>query len=552
MLEFILYNIKVAALIGVFYMFYRLLLYHKSFHRLNRIVLMATALLSFVLPLCVITFHRTVVVKDASVALDGSAVVGQAMPVADAAPSLLGRVGERLWEQSWFLWAVVGVYLLGVVLRLVLTAVRLYRLHRFIGHSEHHPLDDGITLAVTPELVAPFSWMKTIVLSRHDYQLRRTELLTHERAHIRLHHSWDVVAMELLTALQWFNPAIWMMRADLRAIHEYEADQAVLQSGVDVRRYVDLLIEKAQASSGYSLANSIKDSTLKNRIIMMTRNNNHQTWLRALYILPIAIVSLALSAKTVTDVKTVDNPRAAAKTSVAATEPSAAVAVADMPTEVENVMDALETNDDKDPKNIVVVDGKTVSDLAGINPQDIANIEVLKGDQITKKFGKAFADTKDTRVICVTLKKGATIDDADASAADKAYDVVDVLPEFPGGTPEMMKFLITNLQYPVAAQNANVAGRVICQFVVEKDGSIDDVKIAHNGTQATKPNKVNTAEGKTEVKPAPTEAEIAAGKQALADEAIRLVKAMPKWTPGTQKGEPVRVKYTIPVRFSLQ
>lgn len=537
MFEFILYMIKVAALIGVFYMFYRLLLYRQSFHRLNRIVLMATALLSFVLPLCVITFHRTVVVKDASVTLDGSAVAGPAMPVDEALP-----VGER----PWFLYA-VGVNVVGVVLRLVLTAVRLYRLHRFIGEAEHQPTDDGITLAITEEPVAPFSWMNTIVLSRQDYQLHRTELLTHERAHIHLRHSWDVVTMELLTALQWFNPAIWMMRANLRAIHEYEADQAVLQSGVDVRRYVDLLIEKALASSGYSLANSIKDSTLKNRIVMMMKTNNRQSWPRALYILPIVAVSLTLSAKTETEVKNLSSNQPSAE---ATSTNSAESSIQQLPqqTELTAITDSAKTKVlmvNKDEKPLIIVDGVEVEDLANINPKLIATISVLK-----EKSGKEiYGERGKNGVLLITMK-----DEATEAAANKAYDVVDVMPQFPGGPGEMMKFISQNLRYPVQAMKADVEGRVICQFVVEKDGNINEVKVVNNSAK-TKTKEINEAiavENKAKALPAPTEEEVATGKQSLADEAVCLVKAMPKWTPGTQKGEPVRVKYTIPIKFALQ
>lgn len=531
MQEFILYNIKVAALITVFYMFYRLLLARQSFHRLNRIVLLTTALLSFVLPLCVITFHQTVLVGDASVTLGGNTMAGQAIPASEALP---------LWERPWLLTAVVAVYLLGVALRLGLTAMRLFRLHRFIAHAEHYILDDGINLAVTTAPVAPCSWMNTIVLSRADYAAGHQELLTHERAHIRLHHSFDVVAMELLVALQWFNPVIWMIRADLRSLHEYEADQTVLQSGVDVHRYVDLLIEKAQASGGYSLANSINDSILKSRIVMMINEKKHHNWLRALYVVPVVAVSLTLSAKTETEVRPLNNhPITVTERNVATTpaQPTAAV------TEV--LSQAKAAQDDKE-KQIFIVDGKVMDDMASIKADDVANVTVIKGDKIATVLGSRYADRKPEAVIIVTLKKDAT--------ADKSTDVVEVIPELPDVTSAMTAFLAQNMRYPVTAYELGIMGRVVCQFTVEADGSLSDVHVVRDGTKSPGVKEFNeivvTAYGKP--KETVTEAESAAGKQALADEAVRVIKAMPKFTPSKQDGKAVRVKYNVPFTFNLQ
>ena len=139
-----------------------------------------------------------------------------------------------------------------------------------IRRSEQHPLTDGVIVCVTGNTaLTPFSWMHYIVMNRSDYDLQDAAILAHERGHIRMHHSYDVVLVDILTALQWFNPAMWMLRADLRAIHEYEADAAVLSQGINARQYQYLLITKATGIGGYSIANGISHSTLKNRITMM-------------------------------------------------------------------------------------------------------------------------------------------------------------------------------------------------------------------------------------------------------------------------------------------
>ena len=139
-------------------------------------------------------------------------------------------------------------------------------------------------------------------MNRSDYEINDPAILTHERGHIRLHHSWDVLLVDILTALQWFNPAIWMLRSDLRAIHEYEADGAVLSQGINARQYQYLLITKAGGIGGYSLANGITHSALKNRITMMTNKTSKSSHLlKLLALLPIVGVALALNAETVND-----------------------------------------------------------------------------------------------------------------------------------------------------------------------------------------------------------------------------------------------------------
>ena len=161
---------------------------------------------------------------------------------------------------------------------LVHTLSSLFRIIRIIRHSERYPQTDGTTICVTGNAsLAPFSWMHYIVMNRSDYETSDAAILAHERGHIRLHHSWDLLLVDTLTALQWFNPAMWMLRSDLRAIHEYEADAAVLSQGINARQYQYLLITKAAGIGGYSLANGISHSTLKNRINMMLHTKSDRS-----------------------------------------------------------------------------------------------------------------------------------------------------------------------------------------------------------------------------------------------------------------------------------
>ena len=272
-------------------MFYRLLLSKDTFHRFNRVILLGTAALSFVLPLCVITVHKVVTVPAVQSAPQAfeNAAIGTVAAVAE--------VSEPIWP-----YVLCGIFALGAFGVLVMTIISIAQVISMITSGEHRILESGETLVITDAEIAPFSWMKYIVLSHGDYESGYSQILTHEKAHIALRHSWDILFVDIITALQWFNPAMWMLKADLRAIHEFEADDAVLRSGADVKEYQYLLIRKAVSKSGYSVANSFNHSTLKARITMMLnkKSSRMSAW-KALYVIPLVGISLAATAETKVD-----------------------------------------------------------------------------------------------------------------------------------------------------------------------------------------------------------------------------------------------------------
>ena len=443
MIDFLTYDLKVAAILAVFYMFYRVLLARETFHRVNRVVLLATAVASFVLPLCVITLHKTVVVESAPSVSFGAF---------EAVVDMSSETGMYpLWQS-----VAIALFFIGMAATLGHTLWSLFRIVKLIKHSQKYPQSDGTVICVTgnPDL-APFSWMHYIVMNRSDYLANDAAILTHERGHIRFHHSWDLLFVDTLTALQWFNPAIWMLRSDLRAIHEYEADGAVLSQGINARQYQYLLITKAASIGGYSLANGISHSTLKNRINMMLHTKSpRQRYLKLLALLPIVAVALAVNAETVTDY------------------------VYAQPQQQTPVKKGVK---------------------AGTIKMGNQTIKVVKSDEQSKA-------------------------DAATPQTDKSrtFDVVEQMPEYPGGSAELLKFLSKNVKYPVEAEKAGIQGRVILTFVVEKDGTISE------------PTVVKSVD------------------PVLDAEAVRVISAMPNWVPGRQNGEVVRVKYAVPVTFALQ
>lgn len=289
----VIYSLKVAILTTAFYLCWRMLLSKETLHRLNRFVLVLIPPVSMILPFCVITFHKTVIVP----ATETAAQAGAAMEA--SAPSALGAGIVA-----------VAVYLAGVALVLFRILWSIWKIGRLIRSGYQVPVEgEKYRLVVTEEDVEPFSWMSFIVLSRKDYEAGNPEIILHEQAHINLRHSPDILMTDVLTAFQWYNPFVWMLGTDLRGIHEYEADEAVLKHGIDATQYQLFLIMKSAADHGYTLANSLRSGTIKNRIKMMIKKKTKAaSSLKALLLIPIIGLSLAATARTVTDYQTPQNP----------------------------------------------------------------------------------------------------------------------------------------------------------------------------------------------------------------------------------------------------
>ena len=287
MLTFLIYEAKVAVALAIFYMFFRLLLKKETFHRFNRIVLLGASVLSFVLPFCIITVRKPMEMPEIQVGEVTSMPI--VATVADEAPAT-----------PWWAVALAVLFFGGVAFVLFRLAVSVLSIRCIVRKGEVVSEEDGCKVIVTERDIDPFSWMKYIVLSRKDWDGQHAPIITHEKAHIAYGHSVDLLLVDFLSSFQWFNPAIWMLRADLQELHEYEADDAVLRSGTNLKEYQYLLIRKAVSKSGYSVANSFNHSILKNRITMMSKSKSPQMrGLRVLYLLPLVCLGVGLQAQTV-------------------------------------------------------------------------------------------------------------------------------------------------------------------------------------------------------------------------------------------------------------
>ena len=254
-----------ALCLAALYIIYKAAMSYETLHRLNRVVLLGIVVLSALLPLCEIKITEEV--EAVSVAFDQYYI-----PDTQAASAIAAEVEP--FDYVGLLKSVAAVvFLLGVafmVVRLVMSTLSVCRLIRS-GRVER--LEDGVTLTVVDNLASPFSYFGHIVVAESDLAENRDLILEHELAHIRLHHSWDVLAVDLALIVWWFNPALWLLRRELQSLHEYQADDSVLRRGVDAKTYQLLLIKRAVGSRLYSIANCLNHSNLKNRITMMCRKN---------------------------------------------------------------------------------------------------------------------------------------------------------------------------------------------------------------------------------------------------------------------------------------
>ena len=271
---FLLYIGRSSLYLAIFYAFFLLVMRRTSLFRFNRIMLLAGSAVCFVLPFVRLRPAAAAAAADAAAAGPLTAVTAAAEPLA-AAPS----------HAPWLLL----LYVAGALAVLALTAVSVLRLVRLI-RSGRTTWEDGYKLTIVDGEAPSFSWGRNIVMGRRDYE-SSPAILTHERMHVKNHHSLDIAFFSLITILHWFNPLVWITLSELKLLHEYEADEGVINNGIDATQYQLLLVKKAVGEHRFSLANGFRHSKLKNRIAMMIKPQS-SGWMRLAYgaVLPVLAV----------------------------------------------------------------------------------------------------------------------------------------------------------------------------------------------------------------------------------------------------------------------
>lgn len=409
------YILKSALCLAAFYLFYRLLLSRETLHRFNRVALLGVLLLSAVVPLIEVSTARPTGVGQGMLALEQWLLLAEA-----TAPSAVpAEESKAVWPLVW-----LAVYVAGVLLflgRNICSLVRLGRLLRGTKREDicrYVPGAGGVWLLVHRQEVAPFSWMRCIVISRRDLEEDGRPILLHELAHIRRGHSWDLLLADLCCFVQWFNPAAWLLKQELQTVHEYEADEAVLRAGVNAREYQLLLIKKAVGTRLYSMANSLNHSKLKKRITMMQKRKSNP-WARAkyLYVLPLAAVAVAAFARPeisgesnqLSDAKVTDLAAIVKAKSVETLAPQDSVydgvqvvRFGTTDKTVDEVVSKIGASEkDQDPPLLIVDGVEFKGDLNTLDPDQINHITVLKNEEAVKRYGEKGAKG----VILIATKK---------------------------------------------------------------------------------------------------------------------------------------------------
>ena len=392
---FLIYILKSAVCLSLFYLFYRLLLSKETFHRFNRIALLGILFLSLLIPFIEVTTAHQTELSQTVLTVEQLLMMAEAMnpvEVTIAQPEEL----SISWVQVLLLF-----YLVGIIFFACRNLYSLSRLLLLIKSGKRERLEGGVRLIVLEREVAPFSWMRYIVISRKDLEEDGREILIHEMAHIQNRHSIDLLVADICIFFQWFNPGIWLLKQELQNIHEYEADETVINEGIDAKDYQLLLIKKAVGTRLYSMANSFNHSKLKKRITMMLKEkSNPWARLKYLYVLPLAAIAVTafarpeiserveeISAVKVNDLAAILEARSEENVVTASVDTAknkvVVVGVGTMP---------KDSSKEKTP--LVIINGKE-SDRAvvdALDPSRIENISVLKNENAVKIYGEKAKD----------------------------------------------------------------------------------------------------------------------------------------------------------------
>ncbi len=284
--DIFVYILKSSICLAVFYLFFKLMLSKETFHRFNRVVLISLFVFSLVIPFIEITLKNETPYSGLALNLD--LLMAMAQTTSDAG-------AEAVNKTNGWLVAILIIYLAGVVITALITIWSFLRMYLMlkIKTPQRIVIEKNIILVIHNKPAAPFSWMRFIAISEKDYNENGREIITHELAHISRYHSADLLLAELVKIIHWFNPAAWLLKQELQNIHEYQADEAVIQKGIDAKQYQLLLIKKAVGDRLYTMANSFNHSKLKSRITMITKKKSSRpAALKALFVLPLSLLAV--------------------------------------------------------------------------------------------------------------------------------------------------------------------------------------------------------------------------------------------------------------------
>ena len=297
-----LYLLKSAVLLALLYGGFALLLSRETFHRFNRLALLCVMVASLVLPAIQLDLEKPsylcyeeIPVPQIEIVASPTQYVVQDIETPLPALSATEEKTPLPTFRIDMMQVVQSLYLIGLLVSLITLFLQLFRLWGEIRSGLRTKDEFGNTIVIRGGDFAPYSFLHYIIISASDYEHLRRPILTHEQAHIRLRHTYDLLLLEAVKAIQWFNPFVYLLGRDLKTVHEYEADNAVLNFGIDAKTYQLLLVTKAVGSRLQTVCNNLSHHSLKNRIKMMHKNKSNR-WLMGKGIILPALMALALVA----------------------------------------------------------------------------------------------------------------------------------------------------------------------------------------------------------------------------------------------------------------
>ena len=514
----VLYVMEWAFALIVLLTIYKAAFSGTTFYRFNRFYLLGATVLSALLPLLHITIpEKTPVVSDMAIEqmefaqeLSGTFILIDEPALAFMEPA----------QRKSSLWAVtlVCVYSAYVIMLMTGWVRSIVRARRFLRGKPCRRVGRTVWLVTHDEDFGPFSWMNYIVISDTENGFARRASLRHEFAHIRLLHSADLV---FLLACTIANPVCWLVLQEIKIVHEYEADNEVINRyGIRNSDYQKLLIMRTVGAEAYALASSF-NLNIKKRIIMLNKNQTRKSRLMWLLLLvPMLGMTSVLFARTEikADMIELENiyPTDADLSAKLAQDGYLIGKVIDENGPVTDArVSVINLNGMVAYNSLTDQDGNFI--LREYNPEYM--IRIIKTGY--KEF-KGIIKSDDPVVSLTKLKdNGNANNEANPQLMEAPEMEADELPEFPGGTDSLLDYLRKNIKYPALCRENNVQGRVVVSFIIDTDGSI-------------------------------TEAEVVRSVDPLLDaEALRTISQMPAWKPGKKNGNIVRVRYAVPINFVL-
>lgn len=545
-METLPYLAKISLYWIILYGGYWLLLRRQTFFVLNRAYLLGALLFSFGLPL--LQYSGSVPglagspVPETMYQLTAFPLKKAKMVVAQATAPAYVVVAKAKATDAPFPWLMLlwALYAAGSAFMLVRLLRQLRRLFSYLQKGERVEMD-GYTLVLSDEKDS-FSFLNWVVVNRRDYENDFDTVLRHELVHVRQRHSVDILLVEILQVVFWFNPVLILYKKSLQQVHEYLADDAAPQRD----RYANFLLAYALHHPANTLTNNFLNSShLKNRIKMLYKNRNSKWALgKYLSIVPLIGIVLMLTAarERITDAVEDNAPLLAPGAARVAELPEVSLGET---TTVKGTVRSSKTKNLLPGANVILagtsrgattdangafeldevpLDSKLAISYVGYETREV---EITRKNEVVNVVLEWQQNSLDNVVIVGYGFVKSNQTDADstkigAGSEKEGYTVVEQTPEFPGGIQEIYKFLARNIKYPTEAMRDDVEGKVIVTFTVSDKGRIRN------------PQVIQSLGGGTD------------------EEALRVVLNMPSWKPAKQNGRPVAMEYVLPIEFMLE